>query len=281
MSTNAFRRPKVSESTGTVLTSHSVADLHNARLAEDHRPFNVLIHETEIHVPIPVLDVSEDEGIQGEHADCLDMPIRMKGELSYHIPDNWKSLVPAIQKIIDIEHTNNSDWSSYYTYLSIHYTPDLVVGKQQRHAGCHTDGFQGAREPIRTKGSRSYVAVTNGGTRFFPQTFVASLDPAHYNVFEGFDLQVEVDEDGNPIFGIAEENQFYFFDAYTVHESGAAARDGARLFIRLTWEMKLFDRAENTKNAMFDYDWEPVEYDIRSDLITPTLDDIERARLSR
>jgi len=271
-------RPGVSAHVGTILhSSHRESNVDSA-LAEDERPFDTLIHETEIHIPVAVLDISEDGGIQGELTDCLDMPIRLKGQEHYSIPENWSSLVPAIQKLIDIEHANNPHWSDYYTYMSIHYTPDLIAGKQQRHGGCHTDGFQGAREPERTKGSRSYVAVTNGGTRYFPQKFVASLDSAKFNVFEGFDLQVERDSEGRPIFGIAEENLFYFFDAYTVHESGSAERDGARLFIRLTWEMKLFDRAGNAKNAMLDYNWTPVDYDIRADLITPTVSDIEAAR---
>lgn len=274
-------RPVESSTEGVILRSKPNLDSMSSRIVEDERVFDTLIHETEVHTPEPVLDISADPGVQGELTDCLDMPIRLKGQTDYALPQNWLALENAIQQIIDVEHTNNPSWQDYYTYLSVHYTPDLEPGEQQRHAGCHTDGFQGAREPVRTKTSRSYVAVTNGGTRFFPQTFVANLDPSEFNVFEGFDLQVEKDEHGKPNYGVAKENMFYFFDAYTVHESGAASRPGPRLFMRLTWEMKLFDRAGNTKNRMLNYNWAPVDYDVRSSLRTPATEDIEKARLVR
>lgn len=269
----------ISSPEGVVLKSEYKTEHVNEKLKEDERVFSPLIHETEIHVPVPVLNVTKDTGVQSYMEDCLDMPIRLKGETEYALPEQWVGLQNVIQTLIDIEHTNNPNWVDYYTYLSVQYTPHLTPGEQQRHAGAHTDGFQGIREPVRTKTSRSYVAVTNGGTRYFPQTFVANLDAGKFNIFEGFDLQVKQDNNGNPEFCIAEENFFYYFDAYTVHESGAAYRSGPRLFVRLTWEMKLFDRAGNTKNQMLKYNWEPVDYDIRSDLKTPTLGDIEKVRM--
>lgn len=253
----------------------------DSQLNEDSRVFNNLYHETEVHVPLEVLDVSDSIGSSLVVDDCLDMPIRLSGEEQYYIPDNWKPLWDSLLKIIDIEHFHNSSWRDYYTYLSVEYTGGLKAGEQQRHAGAHTDGFQGVRVKERTKSSRSYVAVTNGGTYYYPQSFVANLDASKFNVFQGFDLQIEKDDFGSPVRGVADEKKFYFFDAYTVHESGGAACDGSRLFVRLTWEMKKFDRSINTKNSMIDYTWEAVEYDVRQDLITPSLKDIEDARLVR
>jgi len=275
------QRPARSLSTGTVLTAEPHVMWVVDDIKEDERPFDVLYHETEIHAPVPVLGIENEKEFDAQVADCLDMPVRMAGDTEYSIPDNWVGLVPALQDIIDIEHTNNPNWQEYYTYLSVHYTPFLTAGEQQRHAGCHTDGFQGVRVAERTKTSRSYVAVTNGGTRYYPQPFVANLDASKFNVFEGFDLQVAKDDDGNSVYGIAEEKMFYFFDAYAVHEAGGNARDGSRLFVRLTWEKKLFDRAENTRNSMLDYDWKPEHYDVRADLVTPTWADIEAGRLSK
>lgn len=272
-------RPITSQADGLRFFAQPEKELMRGGLEEDPRMFNNLIHEGEIHVPLKIMNIANDKGIQGKLTDCLDMPIRLATEEEYAIPSNWEPIYPALKSIIDIEHSNNINWREYYTYLSVHYTPFLKIAEQQRHAGCHTDGFQGIRETTRTKSSRSYVAVTNGGTRYFPQTFVSNLDAGEFNVFEGFDLQVQKDNHGNLIYEVAEENNFYFFDAYTVHESGAAARNGSRLFIRLTWEKKLFDRAGNTKNAMLNYDWPPVSYDVRNDLKTPTMNDIDEARL--
>ncbi len=281
MKTIPTARPVNSSSKGTIFTSQLNPEYRNPELIEDVRVFNNLYHETEIHTPkaTPLLLTNYIDIETQVLPNALDMPIRLKGEREYALPEDWEPLNPVVQELINIEHTNNPNWQDYYTYLSVHYTPELKPGEQQRHAGCHTDGFQGVREPVRTKTSRSYVAVTNGGTKYFPQTFVANLDAGKFNIFEGFDLQVNEKPDGTPDYKIAEENTFYFFDAYTVHESGNAARPGARLFIRLTWEMKLFDRAGNTKNNMLNYDWKPETYDVRSILQTPTIEDIEKARL--
>lgn len=271
--------PVISSKSGFELTSNANLLLLNNLLVEDERVFNNFVSETEIHVPVEILDVSGFTNCDAEYARCLDMPVRMQGDNVYSFPDDWVGLQDIFQQIINIEHTNNPNWQDYYTYLSVDYTPFLDAGEQQRHAGCHTDGFQGARHSVRTKTSRSYVMVTNGGTRFFPQHFVSNLDSTKFNVFTGFDLQVDKDVSGESIFSVADERKFYFFDAYTVHESGAANRPGSRLFVRLTWEMKLFDRVGNTKNSLLDYDWNEEAFDIRSGLIAPTVEDIENARM--
>lgn len=266
---------------GKMFTSEQDPEYYHPKLEEDIRVFNTRYHETEIHVPIatPLLLTNHIDVKTQVLPNALDMPIRLKDEEEYFLPADWCALNTVIQELINLEHTNNPNWKEYYTYLTVHYTPELQPGEQQRHAGSHTDGFQGVREPVRTKTSRSYVAVTNGGTKYFPQTFVANLNAGKFNVFEGFDLQVNQKPDGTPDYQIAEENTFYFFDAYTVHEAGNARTTGARLFIRLTWEMKLFDRAGNTKNNMLNYNWKPETYDVRTTLQTPTLQDIEKARI--
>lgn len=265
-------RPQESSNKGLTYEASPTVHPHFPGLVEDERIYSNLIFETEIHTPQKVIPISFPDNVFVD--DCLDMPIRLTGEEKYAIPENWAVLWGDLQKIIDIEHSHNPHWRDYYTYLSVEHTDNLKVGEQQRRGGAHTDGFQGARNPVKTKGSRSYVAVTNGGTFYYPQHFVANLDPSRFNVFEGFDLQVNTSTRE-----VAEEKFFYFFDAYTVHEAGAASSDGKRIFVRLTWEKKLFDRSINTVNRMLDYDWEKVDYDVRSDLVTPTIQDIEAARM--
>lgn len=115
--------------------------------------------------------------------------------------------------------------------------------------------------------TRNYVVTTNGGTRFYRQGFTV-VDPEKFNVFEGFDLQVKT------IPFIAEENLVYFMDAYTVHESGISIRSGRRTFLRLTFDVKRFDRQGNTHNSMLDYDWDMHQRNIHSTVLTPTMKDI-------
>lgn len=206
------------------------------------------------------------------------MPIRLAGQEQYCIPRQWSSLIPVIQKVIDIEHSNNPFWKSYNTYLTVQYNEDMKAGIQQRNPGAHTDGLQSVRHGQAVLPARNYVSVTNGGTLFYPQTFVANLDLDKFNIFQGFDLQLKRDENGDKIYDLAEELLMYFFDAYTVHESGVANRNGSRLFFRLAWEELRFDRAINTHNNMLDYSWEPYHGDKRRELIIPTIEDIETAR---
>jgi hypothetical protein len=58
-------------------------------------------------------------------------------------------------------------------------------------AGCHTDGFQGARITPKLRSDRSYVVSNTLPTVFYLQPFaVGHLDPARHNFFLDFDRQV-------------------------------------------------------------------------------------------
>ena len=149
----------------------------------------------------------------------------------------------------------------YYTYLTVDCGP-VRLEEQQRNGGLHVDGFQGARIQPKTKITRNYVATSNGGTRFYPQLFDASLDDRRYNIFKAFDQQAE-----EPL--VAGENIVWFMDAYSVHESGFALRDGRRTFLRMTYDYKKFDRLGNTKNSLIPYQWNMVRRTVHEDLEDP------------
>lgn len=197
---------------------------------------------------------------------CLDMPLRMVGDETYALPQEWVSLETAVRAVVDFEHAHNPSWRDYYCYLTVD-CGQVQVGEQQRHGGLHVDGFQGERITPKTLVNRSYVATTNGGTRFYKQPFIVA-DPALWNVFQGFDLQA-----GEDVF-TARENMVYLMDAYSVHESGLAARDGQRLFFRVSFDVKQFDRWGNTHNSMIPYEWEMVTRNAHEQVATPTLKDV-------
>lgn len=236
----------------------------NSRLNEDEREFTYERYAEEVHPPI-LVDLGEKLELSLMPR-CLDMPLRLAGETEYKLPKEWKDLQATLEKLIAVEHAHNPHWQDYYTYITVDNKP-VTVGEQQRHGGLHVDGFQGERIQPKTKPSRNYVATTNGGTQFWPQRFVVA-DPARFNVFQGFDLQI----DGEPF--IAKENQFYFMDAYTVHESGFARFDGTRLFLRVTYDLKPFDRLGNTHNPNLSYKWEMVERNAQDLVKSPRLTDV-------
>lgn len=240
-------------------------------IGEDARVFDKARYATEVHPPVPLL--STGDFLNTELPRCLDMPLRLAGDTTYLLPHEWSRLGPVLERILTIEHTNNPHWADYHAYLTVDCST-VVADDQQRNGGLHVDGFQGARINPKTKVTRNYVATSNGGTRFYPQTFNADLDDSVFNLFEGFNLQA-----GTP--HIAPENTVCFMDAYTVHESGLAARDGLRTFLRVTFDLKPFDRHGNTHNAMLDYHWDMVARTVHETLQTPTREHIEQARNAR
>lgn len=253
----------VSSKQGVQLSVPSTA--HNVpRLFEETDNFSYERYALEERAPEPLRFI--DTSVLDQRLPrCLDMPIRLAGQEGYALPEEWKALEPLITQIAATEHAHNTNWTDYNTYITVD-CKDVQPGEQQRHGGLHVDGFQGERIEEKTKITRNYVVTTNGGTRFYPQRFIVA-DPAKFNVFQGFDLQAES-------FIIAQEGVVHFMDAYCVHESGIVDRAGMRTFLRVTYDLKKFDRLGNTHNSMLDYDWDMVARSVHETLATPHYTDI-------
>lgn len=254
----------ISSSNGVRFTPASEKKaLHIPRLQEDAEVFRWSGYsEGRAPEQLPDVDLSS---LQQKYPRCLDMPLRLAGDAEYAVPNEWTGLLPLVSQLIQVEHTHNPNWVEYNTYMTVdckHVEPE----EQQRHGGLHVDGFQGARINPKHRITRNYVMTTNGGTRFYPQPFTV-VDETKFNVFQGFDLQAKD-------YIVAEENKAYFMDAYTVHESGIAERAGLRTFLRLTYDVKIFDRAGNTHNSMLDYNWDMVARNVHEEVATPTVEDI-------
>ncbi len=256
----------ISSSKGLTLNPQGKT-ITNPRLIEDQDIFSYNKYATKIHMPYPIhqIDVTPLESLW---ARCLDMPIRLAGQTEYKLPEEWAGLAPLISNIIAQEHTTNPNWVNYNTYITVDCSK-VTPSQQQRHGGLHVDGFQGSRIDPKTKITRNYVMTTNGGTRFYPQRFIVA-DENEFNVFQGFDIQAER-------FETAEENMVYFMDAYTVHESGFAERKGIRAFLRVSYDLKKFDRAGNTHNSMLDYEWDMVARNVHETVKTPNYPDLENS----
>lgn len=233
----------------------------HSKISESQEIFSYDNYKTHYRAPVKVLEASP---IASQR--CLDMPLRLAGDSEYRLPINWIKIRSILESLISIEHANNPHWKDYHTYLTID-VKNVMTNEQQRHGGLHVDGFQGERIIDKTKITRNYVGTTNGGTQFWNQPFKV-VDPAKFNVFEGFDLQ----RVGMPF--IAVPDCFYFMDAYMVHESGYADHDGLRVFMRLTYDMKKFDRLGNTHNPNLDYNWDMVERHVWNHVTTPTVENL-------
>jgi hypothetical protein len=228
--------------------------VHSTR--EDSRVFDKKIYSKEIHSP--VLLFQTNGSLQQELPRCLDLPIRLKGQDAYSIPEEWKSLLPLLARIFKSEHGSNHNWKDdYYTYMTVD-SSFVEADEQQRHGGLHVDGFQGSRIQQKTKITRNYVASSNGGTRFYPQLFNTNSDESVYNLFKDFERQAQEPNRKQNDFIEVPDNTVAFMDAYSVHESGLATRAGIRTFFRVTYDVKEFDRLGNSHNSMLEYDWKMV-----------------------
>jgi hypothetical protein len=259
-------------SQGVIFSAKSPAKpkIQYPALREYERFFDYKRYAGEIHTAHALEDINTTLFTQ-ELPRCLDMPLRLAGQSHYHLPQEWTALRPMLEEIIETEHAHNPHWRDYHTYLTFDCSR-VEANEQQRHGGLHVDGFQGERIDPKTKITRNYVVSNNGGTRFFPQRFVVA-DPAQFNVFQGFDMQTQGWDTQN--YQIGEEDVVYFMNAYTVHESGLARYTGNRFFVRLTWDLKRFDRKGNTHNTMLDYNWTMHERSIQKSLQSPDISDLE------
>lgn len=237
----------------------------NHEATEDETIFSYEEYARKPHTPHPVPQIST-QAANKLYPRVLDMPIRLAGDNTYHLPEEWADLAPILQGIISHEHAHNPNWRDYHAYLTVD-SSEVVKGDQQRHGGLHVDGFQGDRINPKTKVNRSYVMTTNGGTRFYPQRFIIP-DVTKYNIFQGFDIQ-------GGHYNIAEDHLIYLMDAYTVHESGTTARNGIRTFVRLSYDVKQFDRAGNSHNSMLNYNWNMVTRNIHEGVKTPDFEKLE------
>ena len=256
----------ISSDKGVIFSPPKISTRVNIRLEEDQTPFHWNGYKKG-SAPERLGHVNLT-GLKRTYARCLDMPLRLAGEPTYSLPEEWLKFLPILQQLTGVEHQHNPNWLEYNTYLTVD-SKKVKVEEQQRHGGLHVDGFQGERINPKNKITRNYVMTTNGGTRFYPQSFIV-VDETKFNIFQGFDLQAKS-------FIVAEENVAYFMDAYTVHESGIAVKAGLRTFLRLTYDVKKFDRVGNTHNSMLDYSWDMVDRKVHEMVLTPTLLDVENS----
>lgn len=209
--------------------------------------------------PIAMKDVfSRPNGLR-----ILDLPIKMKGSNEYRVPEELAQFAEVIQKVIDHEHAMMSEekLEKYYAYVTIDQGW-VDPGTTQRKPGCHVDGFQGSRIHDKTSINHSYVVSDSTPTVFYSQSF----DFDHLSD-ETHDFFKEMDRLADDSFAIRPEPyQVALMDAYTVHRADVVSQAGYRTFLRISYDVKEFDRLGNTVNPHFDYEWNMVARDVHSTL---------------
>lgn len=189
---------------------------------------------------------------QNARVRVLDMPIRFPGT-NYRVPRELAGFIGDIDRIADYDSLLMRGDTSRYCYLTVDFGT-VPAGKTPRNGGCHVDGFQGERIQPKVPIDHTYIAVSAVPTVFYKQTWdVGGLDPKHDNFFHAFDQQANPSAER-----MIDPNAIYLMDAYSVHKCSVPTEATFRIFLRMAYSVRQFDRLGNTHNPMFDYQWNMV-----------------------
>jgi hypothetical protein len=192
----------------------------------------------------------------------LDLPIKFPGS-AFCVPREFAQFIPVIQKVADHELALNPlAYDEYYCYMT---TEEgwVEAGELQREAPCHVDGFQGARWEPKVRGNHTYTVSDVLPTVYYPQPFETShLDPAKHDFFWDFNRQVAATNSAHA--WRPKEFELTLMDCYSVHRGDAARKRVHRTWLRLSFEVRIFDRLGNAHNPLFNYDWDMVPRDIEA-----------------
>lgn len=191
----------------------------------------------------------------------LDMPIKLSGSLEYRIPRIARQFMPAIQQIANYQLAANPDGNiDELCYITID-GGWVEPGNLQREAACHVDGFQGARWIPKRKVNHTYTFSNVLPTFYYVQPFdFSQLDERKHNFF--FEMNDQVQDSDSAFAWQPQPFEIVLMDGYTVHRGSEATKRVFRYFVRLSYEVRIFDRMGNAHNPLFDYNWEMVERDI-------------------
>lgn len=192
----------------------------------------------------------------------LDLPIMFPGS-DVRLPRELAVLKPIIQRIMNYEKAINPRcFEEFYCYLTVDRGV-VEPGVLQREAPCHVDGFQGARWKPKVRGNHTYTVSNAVPTAYYEQAFdFDALDEAVHDFF--WEMNYQVAQTNSAHAWQAEDFEVTLMDCYTVHRGTQAPRKLHRTFIRLSFEVRIFDRLGNAHNPMFAYDWPMVPRDIEA-----------------
>jgi hypothetical protein len=177
------------------------------------------------------------------------MPIKFPGS-DYRVPREVRCAAEALQIAIGCEHAINPDVEDYYAYLTV--DRDVITeGYAQRGTDVHADWLQGTRYATKREIDHGYLVVDRDPPLFFdhPFTFTAE-DIATDAYISVFNEQADYDRTAT-----CDPYEVVLFDAYSVHAAVPAGATELRTFMRLFYSVSVYDRAGDTRNALFDYDW--------------------------
>lgn len=179
-----------------------------------------------------------------------DMPIKMSGSTAYRVPAELEQFSEVVDCIARFEATHNPRTSEFYAFITVKQT-HVEVGRTQRREGAHADGFPVDLDALAPMMDHTYVVYDSVPTEFFDQPFPIGGAETYRDALRIFDsLADERKIVTVPPYVVA------LMDACTVHRSAKARTPLVRTFVKVAYSLSRFNRLGNTKNKLFDYNWE-------------------------
>ncbi len=179
-----------------------------------------------------------------------DLPIKFP-KTDYRIPQIiWDNYGDLLKREIEIERMINPHLDDQYIYLTIQQS---IVKKDDTHrpSGVHIDGYQKASiipQPVQHQ-----ISICN----MLPTKFYAApltVDPsqlAKKDIFKALAQQCQNVAPYRP-----PAYTLHLLNAYCPHEPDTAPADGFRTFIRFSASSIPFMGQDNTRNPLFNYNWD-------------------------
>ena len=225
----------------------------------DLREFN------KINLPEIIDTISEKRIFSHQNSiRILDMPLHMPGQ-GWHIHKEVMQFLEILDKAFLAECQYDGHIDNLYCYITVDQK-QVLDGKTQRRPGAHADAYIEAYgvqvdvipeniESLRQQHgevSHTYICYDVLPTEFFLDKFPL-YSPKCEDTLSAFDV-------------IAANAPIYTYPAYTilrldpyvVHRCAIAKFDTPRTFVKISFSTKKYNRAGNTINDLFDYNWEMV-----------------------
>ncbi len=182
-----------------------------------------------------------------------DLVVRMPGS-QFRVPRELGQAVPTIKRAANFaRRINPRCFDEYYCYVTLQQGW-VERSTAQRPSPCHVDGLQGARHQPKVRCNHSFIVSTAAPTVWYVVPVeLRHLDDAKHNLFYEMDRQVKLSNGANA--WSPESNELVLMDCYCIHQGGLAQRRLWRTFLRISFEVRIFDHIDNAHNPLFAYDW--------------------------
>ena len=250
---------------------------HSCHFDNIDMPFDYANFGKPRHLPVSVGFVQDTKTFMGlfDNATIIqpqDMPIAFPTEIPqdycFRLPECYKGAVEVIQQVANVWWSLSTKPHTYYCYLSA--SRDCIEPfMYQRRPGIHSDGFQSARftagNMVHQPCEFIFTVCNTLPTLFYLDSYDTSrLNPAKDNFFEYI-----ASGTNGPAYDVQQPFEIYFMDGYCLHSSkcqSSSAENIDRIFMRLVFSTKVYDRLGNTINPHFDYKWEFMRREAQLDL---------------